>query len=223
MALLKATARTTTGTHKARALRAKDLIPGIIYGHGQTPEPISLNRHEVQQVVLHGERLMEIDLDGKTQNALIRAVQYDPFGNDVIHMDFARVNLDEMVEVTIPVHLRGTPVGATEGGVLQQTIAQVTIKCMVRSIPEDIRVTVDHMKVDDKLFVKDLPLPEGAKFVTDPEFLVASVTVVAEEVVEVTEEAVATPEVIGAKKEEEGEAGAAAAPAADEKKKEKKE
>ena len=93
---------------------------------------------------------------------------------------------------------------------------------MVRSIPEDIRVTVDHMKVDDKLFVKDLPLPEGAKFVTDPEFLVASVTVVAEEVVEVTEEAVATPEVIGAKKEEEGEAGAAA-PAADEKKKEKKE
>lgn len=222
MALLKATARTTTGTHKARAMRAKDLIPGIIYGHGLTPEPITLDRREVQQVVLHGERLMEIDLDGKTQNALVKAVQYDPFGNDVIHMDFARVNLDEMVEVTVPVHLRGTPVGATEGGVLQQTIAQVTIECMVRSIPEDIRVAVDHMKVDDKLFVKDLPLPAGAKFLTDPEFLVASVTVVAEEVVEATEEAVATPEVIGAKKEEEGEAGAAA-PAADEKKKEKKE
>jgi large subunit ribosomal protein L25 len=222
MALLKATVRTTTGTHKARALRVKKQIPGIIYGHGETPEPITLDQREVQQAVTHGERLMEIDLEGKTQNALVKAVQYDPFGNDVIHIDLARVNLDERVEVTVPVHLRGTPAGAIEGGVLQQTIAQVTIECMVRSIPEDIRATVDHMKVGDKLLVKDLPLPEGAKFLTDPEFLVASVTVIAEEVVEVTEEAVATPEVIGAKKEEEGEAGAAA-PAADEKKKEKKE
>ena len=223
MALLKATVRTTTGTHKARALRAKSKIPGIIYGHGQTPEPITLDRREVQHAVAHGERLMEIDLDGKTQNALVKAVQYDPFGNDVIHIDLARVNLDEMVEVTVPVHLRGTPAGAIEGGVLQQTIAQVTIECMVRSIPEDIRVAVDHMKVGDKLLVKDLPLPAGAKFLTDPEFLVATVSIIAEEVVEVTEEAVATPEVIGAKKEEEGEAGAAAPAAAEEKKKEKKE
>ena len=220
MALLKATVRTTTGTHKARAMRAKKQIPGIIYGHGETPEPITLDQREVQVAVSHGERLMEIDLEGKTQNALVKAVQYDPFGNDVIHIDLARVNLDERVEVTVPVHLRGTPAGAIEGGVLQQTIAQVSIECMVRAIPEDIRVTVDHMKVGDKLLVKDLPLPEGAKFLTDPEFLVASVTIIAEEVVEVTEEAVATPEVIGAKKVEEGEAGAAPA---DEKKKEKKE
>jgi large subunit ribosomal protein L25 len=219
MALLKATARAAGGTRKARALRAKDQIPAIIYGHGETPEPITLSSHDVALVVSHSERLLEIEMDGKTQNVLIKEVQYDAFGNDVLHLDLARVNLDEMVEVTIPVNLRGTPVGATEGGVLQQTVAEVTIECMVRSIPEDIRVAVDAMKVGDKLLMKDLPLPEGAKLMGDPEMVVATVSVVAEEVVAAPEEAAVTPEVIGEKKEEEGAEGAAAAP--EEKKKEK--
>jgi large subunit ribosomal protein L25 len=222
MALLKAKARTTLGSRKAKALRAKNQIPGIIYGHGELPEPVTLDRHEVQVAVAHGDRLVEIQMDtGKTQNALVKEVQYDAMGNDVLHIDLARVNLDELVEVTVPVHLRGTPAGATEGGVLQQTIAQVSIECMVRAIPEDIRVSVEHMKVGDKLFIKDLPLPAGAKFLQDAEMIVATVRIVAEEVVAAPEEAAVTPEVIGEKKEEEGEA--AAAPAGEEKKKEKKE
>lgn len=218
MALLKATARVAAGSRKSQALRGKNLIPAIIYGHGQTPEPISLDRHEIEQVVKHGERLMEIQLEGKSQNALIKEVQYDPMGNSVLHVDFARVNLDELVKVTVPIHLRGTPAGATEGGVLQQTVAQVTIEVMVRSIPEDIRVNVEHLKLGDKLTIKDLPLPAGAKAMQDGDIIVATVSLVAEEVAAPAEEAPTAPEVIGEKKEEEGEEAAA-----DEKKKEKKE
>jgi large subunit ribosomal protein L25 len=219
MALLKATPRTTTGTHKARSLRARQQVPGIIYGHGEPPQNVALPQIEVERVVSRGERLLEIEMEGQTQNVLVKEVQYDPFGNHVLHIDLARVSLDEMVEVTVPIRLRGTPAGAIEGGVLQQTIAEVTIECMVRSIPEDIRTAVDAMKVGDKLFLKDLPLPEGAKLVDDGEMIVATVSIVAEEVVEVeVEEAAVTPEVIGEKKLEEGEE--AAAP---EEKKEKKE
>ncbi len=109
MALLKATARTTRGTRKSRALRAKNQIPGIIYGHGKTPEPVTLDQHEVQLLVSHGERLLEIDIDGQKQNALVKEVQYDPMGNEVLHIDLARVDLDERVEVTVAVRLRGTP------------------------------------------------------------------------------------------------------------------
>jgi large subunit ribosomal protein L25 len=80
---------------------------------------------------------------------------------------------------------------------------------MVRSIPEDIRVTIDAMKIGDRILLKDLVLPEGAKLLSDPETLVAAVSVVAEEVVAVEAEVAAvTPEVIGEKKEEEGAAGA---------------
>ena len=135
MALLKATARTTRGTRKSRALRAKNQIPGIIYGHGKTPEPVTLDQHEAQLLVSHGERLLEIDIDGQKQNALVKEVQYDPMGNEVLHIDLARVDLDERVEVTVAVRLRGTPGGATEGGVLQQTVAEVSMSARCGTSP----------------------------------------------------------------------------------------
>jgi large subunit ribosomal protein L25 len=211
MALLKANTRTATGTRKARSLRAGGKIPGVIYGHGEATLAVTLDKHEVDLAIGHGERLLEIDIEGTMQNVLVKDVQYDHMGSDILHVDLTRVNLDELVEVTVPIVLRGTPAGAIEGGVLNQVVAQVSVEVQVRSIPDDIRTTVDHMKIGDKLFMKDLHLPEGAKLKDDPEMLIATVSFVAEEVVAATEEQVAAPEVIGAKKEEEGEAGAAPA------------
>lgn len=222
MAAMKATRRGDIGTRKARRLRDQGRIPGILYGHGQSPEAMSLDQHDLDLAIKHGERLLEIELEGKTENALIKEVQYDTFGQKVLHIDLARVNLDELVKVTVPVVLRGIPVGAEEGGVLHQVSAQVEIECMVRSIPDDIRVTVNHLKVGDVLHMSDLPLPEGTKLLSDANGIVCTVTVVAEEaVVAPVEEvpAAGEPEVIGAKKEEEAPAEGEAEP----KKKEKEE
>ncbi len=206
MAVLKATRRSQTGSRRTRRLRREGQIPGIIYGHGEDPEPISLHTHDVEVVILRGERLLEIDLEGKTQNALIKEVQYDTFGHDVLHMDLARVDLDERVEVTIPVVLRGTPAGVDQGGVLQQVGTSVTIETLVRAIPEDIRLMIGEMNVGDILHIGDLPLPEGAKLLDDPDGVVCSVTMVAEEVEAAPEEeALPEPEVIGEVKEEEEE------------------
>lgn len=205
MALLKATSRTTTGSHKAQALRAKAQIPAIIYGHGETPQAVTVDRLDIEKAIKHGERLMEVELEGKNQNVLIKEVQYDPMGSDVLHVDLARVNLDELVEVTVPVILRGTPAGATEGGVLQQNVSEVTIECQVRSIPDDIRVSIEQMKIGDKLYMKDLPLAAGSKLLEDLEAIVASVSIITEKEAAEGEEA-AAPEVIGEKKEE-GEEG----------------
>jgi large subunit ribosomal protein L25 len=202
MVILKAIARVGTGSHKAQALRAKNQIPGILYGHGQAPLNISLEKRELEKVIGHSDRLLEIEMDGSVQNVLIKEVEYDALGDDVLHIDLARVNLDERVEVVVPIHLRGTPVGATEGGVLQQIAAQVKIECTVRSIPEDIRVAVDAMKVGQKLTMKDLPLPEGAKLLEEPDTVVASVSIITEAAAAEGEEAVTAPEVIGEKKEE---------------------
>jgi len=222
MSLLKAKSRPQTGTRKVRALRKGGLIPAIIYGHGETPEPVSLDLHEILAAVHHGKRLLELDVDGKRENVLIKEVQYDALGDELLHVDLARVSLDERVEVTVPVVLRGTPAGAAEEGILHQAVSQVTIECLVTAIPDDIRASVEHMKVGDKLLMKELPLPEGARLLADPETTVATVTVIAEEVVAPVEGAVAEPEVIGEKKEEEAEGEAEGEAAAPKKEKEVK-
>jgi len=210
MAVLRASKRTELGTHKVRALRKKGEIPGVMYGHGEPAVPITLNQHDLELAILHGERLLEVQLGKDKEHALIKEVQYDTFGHEVLHVDLARVSLDERVEVTVPILLRGTPAGAAEGGVLQQSAATVTVECLVTAIPEEIRVPVTHMKVGDLLYMRDLPLPEGAALLSEPETVVCSLSIVAEEVVPTPEEAAVAaatePELVREEKGEEEEA-----------------
>jgi len=205
MAVMKANKRDERGSRQARKLRAKGLIPCIIYGHGQEPLAVTLNKHDIELAVLHGERLLEVTV-GKTHlNALIKDLQYDTYGQSILHVDLARVKLDERVMVTIPIILRGTPAGVEGGGVLQQTTSSVTIECAVRDIPDDITTAITEMQIGDSLYARELPLPEGADLQGDPETLICNVTVIAEEVEEAPAEEVeeVQPEVIGEKKEEE--------------------
>ena len=207
MAMIKATKRGELGTRQVRRLRQKGLIPAVIYGHGEQTQSLTLNEHEVKLAILHGERLLEIDCDGKKENALIKDVQYDTFGQEVLHVDLTRVSLDERVEVTVPIVLKGTPTGVTEdGGMLQQTATEIRVECPVQAIPEEIVVMVTEMKVGDRLAMSELPMPDGARLLDDAEAAVAIVRMVAEEEVPpVEEEAAAEPEVIGEPKEAEGE------------------
>jgi large subunit ribosomal protein L25 len=203
---MKATKRTQHGTRAARKLRSEGQVPGVMYGHGEETQAVTLNQHEVELALLHGERLLEIDVEGKTQNALIKEVQYDTFGHEILHIDLARVDLDERVELTVVIHLVGEPAGVKEGGVLQQTESEAQIECPVRSIPDEIRHIITEMNLNDRLYMKDLALPEGATLLSDPNTLIASVTEMAEEEEAPTEgEESAEPEVIGEKPAEDEE------------------
>lgn len=210
MEALKANKRTELGTQKTRALRKQGLTPCIIYGHGKDNLAIAINQHDLDVVLKHGERLLEIDLGDAKENVLVKDVQYDTFGQVILHADLTRVDLTERVELTVSVVLRGTPAGLTEGGVLQQRAADVIVQCVVTAIPEDIRVQVNDLNIGDAVHAKDLELPEGAVLITDPEQVICSVTVVAEEEPEPEAEEgdSAEPEVIGEKKDDEGEAEA---------------
>jgi large subunit ribosomal protein L25 len=142
---------------------------------------------------------------------LVKEVQYDHLGLELIHVDFARVSLDEKVEVTVPITLKGTPKGEEEGGVLQQMLNELEVECLVTDIPDAITVNVSEMKVDDALHISDLKLPPGVRALQDPEVIVAAVKVIEEDEAAPTPEAEsAEPEVIG-RKAEEGAEGAAAA------------
>jgi large subunit ribosomal protein L25 len=211
MAVVKASKRIQIGSRVVSRLRKEGMIPAVIYGHGQATESITLNEHEVELTVRRGERLLELDLEGRKETAMVKEVQYDTYGQRILHIDLARVNLDERVHVTVPIILKGTPAGVSEqGGMLQQVAGEVTIEVTVRAMPEHIDVLVGKMKVGDHLTMADLPLPAEAKLLDDPELMVAIVTVVAEEEEAAPAEGEAQPEVIGEKKEEEGEESAEA-------------
>lgn len=208
---LKATPRTQTGTRHARREREAGRIPAIIYGHKEDPEPIALVAHDVEVRLAHGARVLTLDVGGKQGQYLIKEVQYDYRSPVPIHLDLMRVDMDERVKVTVPVELRGTPKGVSEGGVLDQMLTEVEVECLVTQIPEMFRPLAAKLGMGDSLSIADLEVPRGVTINHDPEEKIAMVRLLvveepeAEEVAPEEEEA--QPEVIGRAKEEQEEAG----------------
>jgi large subunit ribosomal protein L25 len=210
-AQVTAKARPELGSRANKRLRDAGMLPGVIYGHKEAVVPVTLPRKEVVNHLNHGTHLFELGLDGKNETVLVKEVQYDHLGHDVLHVDFARVSLDEEVEVTVPLELKGEPKGEKDGGVLQQIIAELELRCRVTDIPDIIRHDVSEMALNDVLHIKDLKLPANVKALQDEDQIVATVKEIVEEVATpaAVEEGAAEPEVIG-KKPEEGAEGEAA-------------
>jgi large subunit ribosomal protein L25 len=206
--------RDELGSRANKRLRDQGQLPGVIYGHKEAVVPIKMNRKEVVTHLDRGTHLFELQLDGATENVLIKDVQYDALGIDVLHVDFTRVDLNERVTLTVSLELKGEPKGEKEGAVLQQVLQEVEIECLVTDIPDRLTQDVSHMEKDSVLHVSELKLPPGVKVLADPEQIVCQVREIREEVIApaaAAEEGAAEPEVIGKKKEEEGEEAAAAA------------
>ena len=214
--ILKAQTRQERGKKRSAKLRKDGKIPAIIYGHKQEPQAVALNEHDFTEIIRHGKRLLDVEIDGKAEKLLIKDVQYDYLGKRIIHTDLIRVDLSEKVKVQVPLVFKGIPAGASEGGVLEEHLAQLEVECTVTEIPKAIDVLVKAMKIDDSIYARDIVLPAGVKLVTGPEVLVIACHVplviepVAAEAVVV--EGPISPEVITERKPKEGEEEAGAAP-----------
>ena len=210
---LKGEPRRALGTRAARRLRTTGQVPAVIYGHDQPPEAVSLALHEVELALTHGAHILRVDVAGKTRQYLIKDIQYDYLDQTPIHLDLARVALDERVKVRVGIELRGIPKGISEGGVLDRHIADLEVECLVTDIPATLHPVVTELGLGESLLVKDLELPTGVAVLTDPEDRVATVSTLmvapeVEEVEEVKEEKEAEPEVIGRARKEDQTAGA---------------
>lgn len=195
--------RAELGSRANKRLRDQGLVPGVIYGHKEAVVPVTLPKKEIAGHLNHGAHLFSVSLDGKSENVLVKEVQYDHLGIEILHVDFARVSLDEKVEVTVPLELKGTPAGEAEGGVLQQIVSELEIECLVTDIPNAIVHNVSDMKVDDVLHIKELKLPAGVRALQDEDLVVAQVKTIEEETTAAAEGDTAEPEVIGRKAEDE--------------------
>lgn len=204
---LKAQVREHAGTKSAVQLRRQGQMPAIVYGHKQDPVSISLSAHDFVEHLHHGNRLFDVDINGKAETLLIKDLQYDHLGKEVIHVDLMRVNLAERVKVEVPLELRGTAAGTHQGGMVEELMNMIEIECEVRNIPESIVVNIKDLGLNQTLHAKDIELPAGATLVTDPDAGVVGChetkAAVAEEEVAVEGEAPTEPEVITERKEEE--------------------
>lgn len=204
---LTVSVRQDVGTIKSRQLRRSGRIPAILYGHGEAQVNLTVMQDQARVAVRHGSRL--VDLTGEvTETVLVRQVQWDAFGIDILHLDFSRVSADESVDIILPVNLRGTAIGLKEGGVVEHIKHELRIRCPALRIPEKLELSVGDLHLDGELTAGQVPLPEGATLLTDADEIVVHCV----RPIEVEESGAAEPgepEVIGRKKEEDGEEAAA--------------
>ena len=219
---LKGSRRESIGKGWARKARAAGQIPAVLYGHGETPQPIAVEFREFE-VALRGHKgsnaIVNLNVAGGEFTALVRDVQYDPLSRAIIHLDFQHISLTENIEVEVPVHFVGTPLGVKDGGgILEHLVRTLTVKCLPTAIPASIDVDVTALNIGQNLHVSDLAPGTGYEIITDAHVAVSAVVApAAEEVVAAPVEgaaaAAAEPEVVGAKGKKEGEEGAPAASA----------
>lgn len=208
---LRVSTRAESGTAACRRLRANNMVPAVIYGHGKEALAVSVPEHELELLLAHGARLLDINLKGKAEKVLIKDVQYNHLGTKIVHADLIRVSLDETIRLTVPIELRGAVDAASHGGgVVEQHIAELEVECLASNIPESIQLQVGKLALGDTIRVRDIPVDPGVTVLTDSEAMVVTVKLVvgeaAVEEAEVEETAKGDePEVIGRPPEEEAE------------------
>ena len=206
--LLKAEVREHTGSKAVRKVREQGRIPAIVYGHKQEPTAISLNGHDFVEGLHHGHRLIDVQVGRKKEKILVKEVQYDYLGRNIIHVDLMRVDMSETIKVTVPIELKGIAAGTHESGIIDEHVDRLEVECKVTDIPETIVVWVKDVHVGDALHASDIELPDAVKLVSSPQTLLVTCHLVAaaKTAEEAEEEMPIGPEVIGEVKEsEEGE------------------
>lgn len=195
--------RTALGSRANYRLRKTGQVPAVVYGHHQDVLPVQLSKKELAKHIEHGTHLYNLTFDGHTESVLLKDVQFDTFGIELLHVDFARVDLNERVTVNVSIELKGDPIGEKDGGVLQQILNELEIDCVVTEIPDVITVDVSGLKKDDEIRVSDLKLGGSIKVLTDEDQLIAKVEELAEQPEAEDGDAASEPEVIGKAKEDE--------------------
>jgi len=204
---LRAKKRKVNGTRACRRLRAEGEVPAVLYGHKEKTEAVQVPYEELEGILRHHSRMFELRIGRKKEPVLLKEVQYDALGTQIVHADFQRVAMDEKLTLEVPITLKGKP--KVEHTVLQQTLDAVEVECLPGDIPEEIIAQTADMEMGDTVHVSDLDTPEGVKVLTDPETLVAALTAAAAEAALEEEAAPATeaeePELVGRKEKEEAE------------------
>ena len=175
---LVAEVRDQFGKGAARKIRAAGKIPAVIYGHGTEPQHVTLPGHEVSLILRKANAVLDLDIAGKSQLALVKDVQKDPVRQIIEHVDLIVVKKGEKVQVEVPVHVEGESFAGT---IVALDAATITIEAEATHIPENVVVSVEGLEEGAHITAGQIELPAGASLVSDPETLVVAINAPANE------------------------------------------
>lgn len=156
----------------ARKLRATGRVPAILYGHGEETRELSVDAAELSRLLSSisvENTVIELQIEGAKQpvKALVREVQTHPYRAEVLHLDFYQIHAGERVQIEVPVRLIGQARGVREGGILDQVLYDLQVRCVAEQIPESIEVNVADLGINESIHVRDIQVPEGATVLND--------------------------------------------------------
>ena len=206
---LSAKKRERTGSRYSQRIRNAGGLPAVVYGHKEEPISITLDAHETVMHLSKGEKVFELDIEGNKQHVLLKDLGYDYLGTNILHIDFARVDLNERVDVNVHIKFVGDAEGLkAAGAIMMHPHTEIELNCLVSNLPDEVVVDLSEMGVDDIIHASDVQLPLASmKLVSDPDMILAQIQVQAEsdldgEAGEVGADG-ASPEVINEKKDAE--------------------
>lgn len=171
---VEALERDSFGKGAARKLRAAGRIPAVVYGHGTQPVHVSLPAHQIGLIVRKANAVLDLQISGKSQLALVKDVQKDPVLQIIEHLDLIVVKKGEKVQVEVPVHLEGESAAGTVADLDSHTLI---LEVEATHIPENVVVSVEGLEEGTQIHAKDVTLPKGASLISDADALVVNVHV----------------------------------------------
>ena len=188
--------RTAQGTGASRRLRTSGFVPGVIYGGKDEPVAIEIEHekvwHQLRKEAFHAS-ILSLDLDGKKQQVLLRAVNMHPFRAQVQHLDFQRVVADQKIHMKVPLHFTSaeeSPAVKLSSALISHIMNEVDIRCLPADLPEFVLVDLSQITVGHSIHARDLVMPKGVEIVLkgkeNPAIVSAQVPRVVEEVVDST-------------------------------------
>ena len=205
--ILNTEMRTDYGRKAAKGYRADGLLPANIYGLGKDNLTVTVDRKEFSQIFMAGHRIFTLEVGEAKEQGVIKEVQYDAMGSELLHVDFTRIDIHQKITLAVAIEV----VGTVANGVLDVPMKEIRVEGLPAGFPSSVSINVLEMKIGDVLRVSDLEAPEGCTFAEEPEALVAQVSAIVEEEEEEVsaeegEEGVGAdePEVIGKPQDEDG-------------------
>lgn len=173
--------KTTTGSRSSRRLRKAGKVPGVLYGLGQDPEIFSVDYGELRGTLTTEaglNALIQLNVNGSNQLTILKTLQRHPVKDEVIHVDFVRVDPKQELEVEVPIILEGIAKNVTDqNGMVDQTMFSLTVFSLPESIPNELTADISELEINDAIRVSDIALPEGVRTEVEPEEAIAVGTV----------------------------------------------
>ncbi len=161
MVTIAVTKRAGLGRKACKALRCEGKIPAILYGQKKDVVPLLIAPEAFLPFLNKREHLVKLQIDGAEENAVIKEVQFNTFGDQVLHVDFCRIDMTKKIKLHVPIQFLGTPQGVQKGGSWEKSLRAIEISCLPTDIPEFIRINVEKLDVGEILRLKDVQFAES--------------------------------------------------------------